>query len=354
MIDSLTALFVRAMRQDNRKITTYVTRFAVVGMVLFLLAVNQQSFRFGGGAPGLYVFQNVTLLNLAIIFFVGLGYFAAAITEEKEDGTLGLLRMTNMSPLAILLGKSTSRLITILLLLATQLPFISLAVALGGVSLHQILFCYLVLGAFTFLLGNLALFFSVICRRTTTAVGATLGVLFTFLVILPFIANLLEELFGVTLGLRTLWLWIVTISPFSSLDQIFDLQARDYSYSQPLWNVGLGFAFFFLSWVLFDVFNQGEGRNATPKASKFKRSQKAERASNHLRYPRPGIHAVAWRDFYFQGGGLNRLILSFVLILAIVGLITIYSVVMGANLTDVLSGGHSDGILQLSYNQETF
>ena len=54
------------------------------------------------------------------------------MAEEKEEQTLGLLRMTGLSPLSILLGKSTSRLCGALLLLAAQFPFTIFAVTLGG------------------------------------------------------------------------------------------------------------------------------------------------------------------------------------------------------------------------------
>ena len=90
------------------------------------------------GAPGLHFLQEMVWLNLVFITLAGLSYFASAITEEKEEMMLGLLRMTDLNPVAILLGKSTSRLVGALLLLLVQVPFVLLAVTLGGVGLLQI------------------------------------------------------------------------------------------------------------------------------------------------------------------------------------------------------------------------
>src|ERR1017187_1795564 len=90
--------------------------------------------------------------------------------------------MTDLSPVAILLGKSTSRLVGGLLFLLVQLPFVLLAVALGGVGLLQIAAAYGTLLAYLFLVCNLALLFSVVFRSTTTAAAFTLVVLLVFLI----------------------------------------------------------------------------------------------------------------------------------------------------------------------------
>src|SRR5439155_21710329 len=121
---------------------------------------TQESMRWLG-APGLRFFQAVVQINFFFITLAGVGYFASAITEEKEEMTLGLLRMTSLNPLSILLGKSTSRVFGAVLLLLAQFPFTLLAVSLGGVSVAQVMAVYCTLGAYVFLLSNVALFCSV-------------------------------------------------------------------------------------------------------------------------------------------------------------------------------------------------
>ena len=106
---------------------------------------------------------------MVAISAIGLSYFGSAIAEEKEEQTLGLLRMTDLSPLSILLGKSTSRLCGALLLLAAAFPFTIFAVTLGGISLGQIVATYCTIGAYTFLLCNVALLGSVLARQTAGA-----------------------------------------------------------------------------------------------------------------------------------------------------------------------------------------
>ena len=334
MNSGILALFVRSMREDNRRITTYLVRFVVILLVLLVVGINHRTYRYGGGAPGLYVFQAVTMLNVAFICLVRLGYFRTAITEEKEDGTLGLLRMTNMSPLSILLGKSTSRLISFLILLATQLPFVTLAVALGGVSLNQIFTCYAILGAFTFLLSNLSLLFSVIFRRTSSVVTWTVLVLLFVTFGFWVIGAALLELTGTDCGFHTLAGWVQMASPTTALIQAFSLQSDSFSLFQPISNVVIGAIFFLASWALFDVFNQGEGRGATPAASRRKDVTSTTKNPSQLnRIPRPADFAVTWREFYFQCGGMSRLLLSFLLIAILIGGMIAFSASVGATIS---------------------
>ena len=85
MNPGVTALFVRSLREEYRKPATYIARFVMITLILLMLLATRQQYRWGGGAPGLAVFQSVTMLNLLFIGLIGLSYFASAITEEKED-----------------------------------------------------------------------------------------------------------------------------------------------------------------------------------------------------------------------------------------------------------------------------
>ena len=176
------ALFERSLRLETRSALMCWSRAGLLLLILFMLFPIQAMARGGMyGAPGLNFLQEMVWVNLVFITLAGLSYFASAITEEKEEMMLGLLRMTDLNPVAILLGKSTSRLVGALLLLLVQVPFILLAVTLGGVGLLQIVAAYGTLLAYLFLVCNLALLFSVVFRNTTTAAAFTLVVLLFFL-----------------------------------------------------------------------------------------------------------------------------------------------------------------------------
>ena len=173
------ALFERALRLETRSLFMCLARAGLLVVILFFLLPLQSMAVMGWyGAPGLRFLEEMVWINVVFITLAGLSYFASAITEEKEEMTLGLLRMTNLNPIAILLGKSTSRLIGALLLLLVQVPFILLAVTLGGVGMIQIAAAYGTLLAYMFLVCNFALLCSVIFRNTAIAGGVVLFFLF--------------------------------------------------------------------------------------------------------------------------------------------------------------------------------
>nr|MDQ3331062.1 ABC transporter permease subunit [Planctomycetota bacterium] len=172
MSHGLLTLFNRSIRMDARGVKGHAFRIAFALFIYFgLLNAYLTSLAFG--APGLRFFSSICYLNLLFIGLAGTSFFATAVTEEKEEGTLGLLKMAGMSRGAILLGKSTSRLLSSMLLLMIQFPFLLLAITLGGVLYGQVAAAAVALLSFLAFTANAALLFSVICKRSGTAVAFT-------------------------------------------------------------------------------------------------------------------------------------------------------------------------------------
>ena len=172
MYYGLVALLTRALRLDARQLRNHLFRLAFVTFIYLsmLMATIQSAFV---GAPGLMFFSQIAWLNVMFITCAGIGYFSSAITEEKEEETIGLLQMAGLNHIGILLGKSTSRLIQVMLLLVVQFPFMLLAVTLGGVTTHQIIAAYVDVLSFTVLLANTALVCSVVFQRGGNAAAVT-------------------------------------------------------------------------------------------------------------------------------------------------------------------------------------
>ena len=300
----LIALFSRAVRDEVRGKFPPVIRVVAAVFLLLLVGNNQRDFE-SQTAPGQTLLFMIAMVNFFGLTLFGLGTFCSAITEEKEDETLALLRMTRLNPLAILLGKSTARFVGGLLFLAVQIPFTMLCVTLGGAARDQILRVYAVLGAYLFFLCNLGLFWSVICRRTSRAVSFTFfsGILFY---ILPwFLAgSLLYRVFSgggaSQLGLFERGIkFLMTSNPLGDIGTTIFGRGGGLPFasdSLPFHLVG-GVVFFLLSWTLFDRFCSNAGETA-PRKRKL-----AGGSTNGLRVPRPWRLAIAWKDFHFITGG---------------------------------------------------
>jgi len=316
MISPLLALFIRSLREDSRQKLAYIARAGLV-LVILLFLYSTQSEMGWSNAPGLEFFKTVVNIDLCFVLLAGVGYFSSAISEEKEETTLGLLRMTNLNPLSILLGKSTSRLCTALLLFVAQIPFTMLAITLGGISLHQILSAYVALAAFLVLVCNLALLGSVVCRRTAGAAGFTvLGLLVLFL-FLPFASGLAALPGQLGLAPSSQW-WIAALemvgeaarsgSAFFRLDAILDTGFHDSAFSFQAWsNCALGGIFFLLSWGFFERFS-GQQKESAPGRAAMPRS--GNRSASFFSPGRTWDRALAWKDFYFHSGGKLWLVIK--------------------------------------------
>jgi ABC-type transport system involved in multi-copper enzyme maturation permease subunit len=315
------ALFERALRLETRSAVICWARIGLLAIILVILLPIQTMARSGWyGAPGLRFLQEMVWVNLVFITLAGLSYFASAITEEKEEMMLGLLRMTNLNPVAILLGKSTSRLIGAFLLLLVQFPFVLLAMTLGGVGLHQIAAAYVTLLAYLFLLCNLALLFSVVFRNTATATGIALFVLMLFFFGCYWAAGIEQSLanyYQVNLqhGIwpamtKTIDLWR-RATPSERLGTIFQTGFAEPIISfQVVSNLLLGVFFFLLAWMLFDLCTREEKDAAPARRWIWRRTSRRSRIPHGL----IGARAISWKDFNFVSGGKIGLLVKFVVV----------------------------------------
>src|SRR5882724_9049389 len=106
MTSPLLALFGRSLREDVHSKATYQAR-GLVGAFIWLVLSFALFASSWSGAGGRSFFLNIVVLQTVALIFAALTYFASAIAEEKEEQTLSLLRMTGLSPLSVVLGKST-------------------------------------------------------------------------------------------------------------------------------------------------------------------------------------------------------------------------------------------------------
>ena len=316
----LLALFERSLRVDARTRSVFGTRIALLVILLISLFEVEQTSRYGfSSAPGLQLFRGVLWINVVFISLAGLSYFASAITEEKEEMTLGLLRMTDLNALSILLGKSTSRLVGAGMLLLAQVPFTLLAVTLGGVSTRQIAAGYCTLLAYVFLLCNIALFSSVVFRRTAIAALMT-GVTVWIIFVLPSaILGALRDamaagVFVATNGWRAVLIQFLEfatgVSAWSRLSAILRTGfAEDPIGFQVISNVVIGISFFLLAWIVFEPCTRNQHEDAPARGIVMFRRRQSVRVPEGVR----DLGAVTWREFRFVGGGVRGLALKFLI-----------------------------------------
>jgi ABC-type transport system involved in multi-copper enzyme maturation permease subunit len=309
MTPALFALFTRSLREDVRSAAMVWARSCMAGAILFVMLVSHISRPFG--ATGRDFFASVVTINVAFICIAMCSYFAGAITEEKEDGTLGLLRMTNLSPVAILLGKSTSRLCGALLFLLVQFPFALLAVTLGGLRWEQVSACYAILAAFLFFAANAGLLGSVIARRTPIAAVITGAVAAVFVLGGDFAAHLLDDILpGFSRRNHPALNGVVSFWQQASVGQalhstLYAWDAGEFPLGTTAFLMCGGFIAFAIAWLGFDRFCSDDPAVSSRRSGSLWTSWAGVLFSRHRgrAWTGPRLEAVVWKDFQFLHGG---------------------------------------------------
>ncbi len=343
------ALMTRSLRVDARLLRTHLLRAAFVS-IIFISMMFWHLMSLLTGAPGLEFFSTITWLNFVFITVAGLSYFATAITEEKDESMLGLLQMAGIGPLALLLGKSTTRLVTSLLILAVQFPFTLLAITLGGVTLVQVVAVYLALASYMILLANLGLLCSVYARGSARAAGLMTVLVVLMLGVVPFAAQALNKLVSdgslpddrVTSGISTVLTWFEDASILGRLTTILQSGFDEAVFSTQVAASLIGaVGLFAISWITFERWTDEQA--AAVASWRDLLSPSSSKAGQRKPY-RVWRHPLWWKDFYFALGGRRVMFAKLVLYGAVTAIIAVISFDKGG-LNDANRKDFSEAVL---------
>lgn len=310
------ALLNQAFRVDVRQLRTHLLRGAVAGAVLWILFMVHDSMRWMN-APGREFFTVIIFVSLVLLSLAGAFYFPSVITEEKEQQTLGLLRMAGVGPATLLVGKSLGRLAVVLLLMTITLPYWWLAVTLGGVTLTQVAACALILATHLVFVSQIGTLCSVVFRTTGPAAVAACLIIAGLMIGPAILYEVCSEFrvansaFGQTmLALRdgsAIWqLELVLRSAYSGsvvrMSSVYHLLASA--------------VLFLISLISFDWFNTYDVIDAAPARPLetllrwLPGGRSAANAVAQRRKPRRAdAHAVIWKDWQLLTGGWKWVVL---------------------------------------------
>ncbi len=306
------AFLTRSIRQESRLISHHFMRGALALVILFLFAA-QLSTSVMFGAAGSRFAGMIMQTSYWFLTLIGLMYFSVAITEEKEEDTLPLLRMTGVSVFSLLLGKSVPRLAIVVLFLLVVSPFLMLSITLGGVVSEQLWASLMGMLTYAFCLSQVGLLCSTICATGRKAFSASLFL--WFLIELGYLLTwILQQL---SRSYRFPWWaarweaiteWLRHRSMLMSLDDYLTLvRGEPVWYPQMTSNLIIGLCCFLLSMLLFETCNrraigQGTAEDTSHRLFSFRRKG---RGSARAQQP-----ALAWKSWHFLNGGWKWLIIK--------------------------------------------
>jgi ABC-type transport system involved in multi-copper enzyme maturation permease subunit len=309
------ALLSRSLLLDSRALMPYLARFLLL-ITIAVVLVFTQLVRFLMGASGAMLFGALMYVSFFAITFAGIAFFSAVITEEKEDNTLGLLRMAGFNPISIILGKWVGRLLGMIMLLAVQIPIALLSVTLGGVAVSQVEAAYACLMAYILFLAGLGLLCSTVCQRSTTSAAATTIALLAFFLGPVLILRMADALSSSAPSLVEVaakaFQWYLAVSPFQRLMEIMMSSfGGSILATQVMANAAFGAGLFLLSWLVFgassrEAHESSQERGLIPRVGVMRKLLGAGRAWRH---------AVIWKDFHFMSGGRTAIVAKTLLLL---------------------------------------
>ena len=117
-------------------LTVYLTLMSGFTALLYMISSSTKDI-YGftsGGTIGRYLFFGIVGIELFLVTFIAPAFTAGAISGERERQTYDLLKTTLLPARALIVGKMTSALSYVFLLLLAAIPLQSIAFLFGGVT----------------------------------------------------------------------------------------------------------------------------------------------------------------------------------------------------------------------------
>jgi ABC-type transport system involved in cytochrome c biogenesis permease component len=181
----------RELRVTARRRNTYWIRVVLALVVMaiggwILLAEGYRApQRLGAG-----MFVAMSVFAFVYCLLAGLRATADCLSEEKREGTLGLLFLTDLKGYDIVLGKLVATSLNVLCGLLAMVPVMTIPLLAGSVAVEEVGRVALV--ALNSLFFSLAagLFASAVCREERRAMGLCFAIIASLTLLLPLIGGL--------------------------------------------------------------------------------------------------------------------------------------------------------------------
>jgi ABC-type transport system involved in multi-copper enzyme maturation permease subunit len=187
-----------------------------------------------GFAPGSSLFGILKWMSFPCVCLAGVFLTSDCLSEEKREGTLGLLFLTELKGYDVVFGKLVGTSLHSIYGLLAILPLLALPLLMGGVTSGEFWRVAMVLALTLFLTLSIGMFVSALARETRQVMSATL-------LVIVFIS-----------GLLPLFWWVQTLFSSGASREFLLWASPAYLYTRSFdhyWRNGAGAAQFWNSFV---------------------------------------------------------------------------------------------------------
>ncbi len=152
---------------------------------LFIALSPDFSYEFESGQIGKALFIAISFIELfAMAFFTPI-VTCGMVCGEKQSNTLGLLFLTRLKAWHIVQDKGLSRIMFMLFMCLTSLPFMFAALLFGGVETKHIFIVAANILSVILFCGGVSLLCSTIAKKIGSALAMAYTAIFLYMVVLP-------------------------------------------------------------------------------------------------------------------------------------------------------------------------
>lgn len=219
------SVIVRELRRMARRRSTFYNRALVCALAVFVLGVISvwMDWVMGLAGPpvgfppkGTIVFRALAVLLMLLCAIGGVSLTADCLSEERREGTLGLLFLTPLSGLDVLLGKLVSSALAAVYWILGILPVLSLTFLMGGVTFGEFFRLALTLLNTLFLSLAAGLFVSSFAEDARKAITSGIMLVIFLAILLPFFTAMLLYTLLPSVDMEEAW-FVFAASPIFTL-----------------------------------------------------------------------------------------------------------------------------------------
>jgi len=206
-----------------RRSSTYWYRAGAVGAVLLIFFAILQN-PIPNAFLGRTLFGGLVVALSFLLPLFGILRAADCISEERRNGTLGLLFLTDLHSYDVILGKLSSRLFEGFQLIFAATPILAMTLMFGGIPLKNIVIAFFILISLLVLSFSISILVSTV---TVSAIQAMTASTFSLLLIciVPFILLFVLYSFNLLPESSVCYFLLLGCSPFTSISFVVSLSS---------------------------------------------------------------------------------------------------------------------------------
>ncbi|HEY3860299.1 MAG TPA: ABC transporter permease subunit [Verrucomicrobiae bacterium] len=180
----------RELRTAGRRRATYGSRMVVAllgwAVAIWILLGDKRA----GSPNGAVAFEVLAVLLFAYAALGGLLATSDCVSEEKRDGTLGLLFLTDLKGYDVVFGKLVSTSLKSIHGVLAVAPALAISIIMGAVTQGEVVRAMLVALNLLFFFLSVGLFASAVCRQDNRSLGLAVLMSAAALCVIPAAARL--------------------------------------------------------------------------------------------------------------------------------------------------------------------